>query len=494
MDAIAERPRTAVSRVVNPWTIFSVAAVAQFMVVLDASIMNVALPTIQTALHFAPGDLQWVINIYTLTFGGFLLLGGRAGDLFGRRRLFMAGLILFSLASLAGGLAQNAGWLVVARGVQGLGGALISPIALSMVTNSFKEGPERNRALGIFGSIAGVAGAFGVLLGGILTSDLGWQWVLFVNVPVGIIAAIVTFMVVPADVLPERRGGSDLAGAISVTAGLLLLVYGLVKTTDYGWASVQTVGFLGAAAILIAAFIVIERRSAAPLVRLGIFGLRSLAVSDGAGLLTGAAMFAMFFFISLYLQEVLHFSALKAGFAYLPMALGIAVSAGIAAPLVTRFGLKPVLSFGLLLAGTGLALLTRLPVHGSYSTDVLPAALIIAFGLGLTFVPLTIAAVQGVATSEVGLASGLINTFLQVGGALGLALLSTISTDRFNVLIKGKHGPAAYPTALVGGFHYAFVAGAIMLVAGAIIVFVLLPNQVAPAPEEDGRSESPAAI
>lgn len=486
MSLVAERPPI-LTRVVNPWSIFGVAAVAQFMVVLDASVMNVALPSIQTGLHFAPGDLQWVINIYTLMFGGFLLLGGRAGDLFGRRRLFIVGLVLFSLASLAGGLAQNAGWLVAARGVQGLGGALISPIALAMVTDSFAEGGARNRALGIFGSIAGVSGAFGVLLGGVLTSELGWQWVLFINLPVGLVAAALTPRIVPADVIAERRGSSDLAGALSVTAGLLLLVYGLVKTTDYGWASAQTVGFLGAAVLLIAAFIVIELRSRAPLVRLSIFRLRSLAVSDAAGLITGSAMFAMFFFISLYVQEVLRFSALKTGFAFLPMALGIAVSAGLAAPLVTRFGLKPVLSGGLLVSAAGLALLSRIPVNGNYGTDVLPAAIIIAFGLGLTFVPLTIAAVQGVKSSEVGLASGLINTTIQVGGALGLAILSTISTDRFNVLIKGAHGSLAYPTALTGGFHYAFIAAALILAVGSVFVFLLLPKKV-----EDAETNIPA--
>ncbi|HEX6510014.1 MAG TPA: MFS transporter [Chloroflexota bacterium] len=474
-----------IERPSRPWLVFAIASVAQFMVVLDASIMNVALPTIQRALHFSSqADLQWVINIYVLTFGGFLLLGGRAGDLFGRRRLFMAGLVLFSVASLAGGLAQSSGWLIAARGVQGLGGAIISPIALTIVTDTIAEGAERNRAIGIFGSLAGAGGAAGVLLGGILTSDFGWQWVLFVNVPVGIIAATLSLFIVPETYAPSRARYFDLPGAVSLTAGLILLVYGLVKAPENGWASVQTIGFIGAAAILIAAFIVIELRSPDPLVRLSIFRMRSLSVANMAGFLTGAGMFAMFFFISLYLQLVLHYSAIKTGFAYLPLALMIIVAAGVAGALVTRFGFKPILVGGLGLAAIGLGLLTQIRVHGLYQLDVLPASLVIAAGLGFTFVPLTIAAVQGVKPEETGLASGVINTSLQIGGALGLAVLSTISTSRFNDLIKTVRGPDAYSSALVGGFHYAFLAGGIFLAVGAILVFLLLPNRTQePEPE-----------
>jgi EmrB/QacA subfamily drug resistance transporter len=474
-SATAFAPEAA-SRRVNPWIIFSLAAVAQFMVVLDASIMNVALPTIQRGLHFSLEDLQWVINIYTLMFGGFLLLGGRAGDLFGRRRLFVGGLILFSLASLAGGLAQSAGWLVAARAVQGLGGAIMSPIGLALVTGAFAEGSERNRALGIFGSIAGVAGAFGVLLGGILTNDFGWQWVLYVNVPVGVVAAVLSVIYIP-NTRGEAAGTRfDVLGAILVTAGLVSLVYGLVKAPDNGWGSASTIGFVAGAAVLLVLFVVVELRVQDPLVRLGIFRIRNLAVTNAAGLLTGAAMFAMFYFISLYLQEVLQYSALKTGFAYLPLALTIMVSAGVAGALVTRFGIRPILFSGMVLAAIGLALLAQIRVSGTYPVDVLPASLIVAFGLGFTFVPLTIAAVQGVAAAETGLASGLINASLQIGGALGLAVLSTISTSRFKDLIKTEHGPLAYPTALVGGFHYAFFAGAGLLAAGAVLVFLILPR------------------
>lgn len=478
MSVLAERRPVALASPgpSRPWAAFALASVAQFMVVLDASITNVALPSIQRGLHFSQTDLAWVINIYVLMFGGFLLLGGRAGDLFGRRRLFVGGLVLFSLASLFCGLAQSSGWLIIARGAQGLGGAIISPIALAIVTGSFSEGAERNRALGIFGSIAGFAGACGVLLGGVLTSGLGWQWVFYVNVPVGLAAAALAPLFIGRDRPAGERRGFDLLGAIAVTAGLVMLVYGVVKAPTNGWGSAATIGFLAGAAVLLAAFVAIELRSADPLVRLGIFRSRSLSATNGAGLLTGAAMFAMFFFISLYLQDVLHYSALKAGFAYLPLALGIIVSAGIASVLVTRFGFKPILISGMLLATIGLFWLTQIRVHGTYPVDVLGPAVTIAVGLGLTFVPLTIAAVQGVDRSEIGLASGLINTSMQVGGALGLAVLSTISTSRFNDLIKTGRGPDAVPAALVGGFHYAFFAGAIFLAVGAVLMFLLLPR------------------
>jgi len=473
MSTLLARPAPGSVRSINPWAVFGLAAVAQFMVVLDASIVNVALPSVQRGLHFSLADLSWVVNIYVLMFGGFLLLGGRAGDLFGRRRLFFAGLILFSLASLFGGLAQSPTWLIIARGAQGLGGAIISPISLAIVTGTFDEGPERNRALGIFGSIAGAAGAFGVLMGGILTSSFGWQWVFYVNVPIGLAAAALSPMLIPADHGSDERRGFDLAGAITVTAGLVLLVYGLVEAPNKGWGSASTLGFMAGAAILLAAFIAIELRSRDPLVRLGIFRIRSLSVTNVSGLLAGAAMFAMFYFISLYLQEVLGYSPLKTGFAYLPLAFGIILSAGGASVLVTRFGFKPILAGGLILAGLGLFWLTQIRVDGTYLQDVLPPSLAIAFGLGLTFVPLTIAAVQGVERSEIGLASGLINTSLQVGGALGLAILSTISTSRFNDLLASHHNPSS---ALVGGFHYAFFAGGIFMLVGAALVLLLLGN------------------
>jgi EmrB/QacA subfamily drug resistance transporter len=466
----------ATSHAINPWATFAVAAVAQFMVVLDASIMNVALPSIQRGLHFSQSDLQWVINIYVLMFGGFLLLGGRAGDLFGRKRLFIIGLIFFSLASFAGGLANSAGFLVIARGIQGLGGAIISPISLAIVSSTFAEGAERNRALGIFGSLAGAGGAVGVLLGGILTQDFGWQWVLFVNVPIGLLAALAAIHFIPTDKLPDIREGFDLLGAFAITAGLVSLVYGVVKAPENGWGSGATFGFLGAAVVLIAAFIVIELRSAAPLVKLDIFKKRNVTVANLAGGLGGAGMFAMFFFLSLYMQIVLHYDALQTGIRYLPLALMIIVSAGITAQLVTRFGYKYIMAIGMAIAAAGLLLLTQIRVLGSFQHDVLAGMLIFAFGLGMTFVPLQIASVSGVPPSEIGLASGLVNAFLQVGGAIGLAVLSTISTTEFNGVIHTLHTPLASSIALVDGFQRAFLAAAILLGAGGLLVACFMPQ------------------
>jgi len=474
MAAVAQAGAKA--RAINPWATFAVASVAQFMVVLDASIMNVALPSIQRGLQFSQADLQWVINIYVLMFGGFLLLGGRAGDLFGRKRMFIIGLILFSLASFGGGLSQSAGWLVIARGIQGLGGAIISPIALAIVTSTFTAGAERNRAVGIFGSLAGAGGAVGVLLGGILTQDFGWQWVLFVNVPIGLVAAVAAVRFIGRDTLPEVRQGFDLLGALAVTPGLVSLVYGVVKAPTNGWGSATTLGFLAAAVVLMAGFVVIELRSPSPLVKLDIFKKRNVTVADVSGGLAGGGMFAMFFFLSLYMQIVLHYDALQTGIRYLPLALMIIVSAGITSQLVTRFGYKYIMAIGMGIAGGGLLLLTQIRVLGSFQHDVLAGMLIVAFGLGMTFVPLQIASVTDVPASEIGLASGLVNAFLQIGGAIGLALLSTISTTEFNGVIHTLHTPLAYPTALVDGFRRAFLAGALLLAAGSLVVLLFMPQ------------------
>jgi EmrB/QacA subfamily drug resistance transporter len=460
----------------SPWATFAVVSVAQFMVILDASIVNVAMPSIQRGLHVSQSDLQWVVNMYVLMFGGFLLLGGRAGDLFGRRRMFVIGLILFSLASLAGGLAQSIGWLIAARAAQGLGAAIISPVALAIVSSTFAEGSERNKALGIFGSLAGAGGATGVLLGGVLTTGFGWQWVLFVNVPIGLAAAVVTRRIVAPDRLPEKRASLDLLGALSITAALVTLVYGVVKAPENGWGSATTVGFLTASAVLLGCFIVVELRVSNPLVRLGIFKTRNLVVADVAGMLSGAGMFAMFFFISLYMQIVLHYSALEAGVRYLPLAVAISVSAGMTSQLVTRFGYKYVMAPGMVLVAVGLLLLTRITTVDSYGTDVLPAMLVFSIGLGMTFVPLQIASVTGVKPAEIGLASGLINAFVQIGGAIGLAVLSTIATTEFNGVMAGAHGAVAYPTALIDGFRHAFEAGAVLLGTGAVLVLLALPQ------------------
>jgi EmrB/QacA subfamily drug resistance transporter len=452
-------------------------AAAQFVVVLDASIVNVALPSMGRELHFSQQNLSWVVNAYTLTFGGFLLLGGRLADLLGRRRVFVAGLILFSLASLAGGLAQSPGWLVGARAVQGLGAAILSPAALSLVTTTFAEGAERNRALGVWGAVAGSGGAAGVLFGGILTEYAGWEWVLFVNVPIGIAVAFFATRILPESRLEGPRH-FDVAGAISITAGLSLLVYALVDAVDAGWGSTQTIGLIALSVALIATFLFIERRSQNPLVDFGIFRNRTLTGANVVGLLVAMALFAMFFFVSLYMQQVLGYDALKAGLAYLPLAFGIIVSAGAASVLVTRVGFKPTLIMGLLLTAAGLVWFAQVSPDGKYVSDILPASLLAAVGLGFAFVSMTVAAVSGVSGREAGLASGLINTSQQVGGALGLAILATIANSRTtDVMAQAGGDPSALPTALTEGFQDAFIVGAGFAIAGALLALVLISSQ-----------------
>jgi EmrB/QacA subfamily drug resistance transporter len=473
------------------WLALALLAMAQFVVVLDASIVNVALPTIGEALDFSQSNLAWVVNAYILTFGGFLLLGGRIADLLGRRRVFMAGLILFALASLAGGLATNEGQLIAARAVQGLGAAILSPAALSIVTTTFRDGAERNKALGVWGAVAGAGGAAGVLLGGILTDGLGWEWVLWVNVPVGIIAAALA-----PSLIAESRSGSetrhfDFAGAVSVTAGLSLLVYALVDAVDVGWGSTQTIGLLTASAALIGAFVAIELRSASPLVPFRIFRLRTLTGANVVGILTGASLFSMFFFISLYMQQVLGYSAIKAGLSYLPLALTIIVAAGIASQLTTRFGFKPVLAAGMALIAAGLAWFSQVSVGGGFASDILGPSLLAAVGLGFAFVPQTIAAVAGVRDHEAGLASGLINTSQQVGGALGLAVLATIANTRTGDLFAEGAGRA---TALTEGFQSAFLAGAGIAILGLIAVLTLIRSRDSRAHVEAERRGGPDRV
>jgi EmrB/QacA subfamily drug resistance transporter len=466
------------------WLALVLLAAAQFVVVLDASIVNVALPSIGSALDFSQGNLSWVVNAYTLTFGGFLLLGGRMADLLGRRRLFIAGLILFSIASLAGGLAQSDVWLIAARAVQGLGAALLSPAALSLVTEIFEEGAERNKALGVWGAVAGSGGAAGVLLGGMLTEWAGWEWVLYVNVPIGIAAALLA-----PRLLPESRNDGarhfDVAGAVTVTAGLSLLVYSLVNANEAGWGSTETLVLIALAVALIAAFVLIERRTKAPLVPFpGIFRLRTIRGINVTALLIAMALFSMFFFISLYMQQVLGYDPLEAGVAYLPLAGGIIISAGLASQLVTRFGVKPVLVSGLLLTAVGLLWFSQISPDGSYLGDILFPSLVSAFGLGFAFVPMTVAAVAGVEPHEAGLASGLINTSQQVGGALGLAVLAAIANSRTDSLAESG---TALPVALTEGFQTALLVGSGFAIFGAILALLLVSNGK-PAPErEDGE-------
>jgi EmrB/QacA subfamily drug resistance transporter len=459
------------------WLALALLALAQFVVVLDAAIMNVALPSIGTDLKFSQDDLSWVVNGYTLFFGGFLLLGGRMADLIGRRRMFVGGLVLFALASLAGGLATSSGMLIAARAVQGLGAALLSPAALSLVTVIFSEGAERNKALGVWGAVAGSGGAAGVLLGGILTEYAGWEWVLFVNVPIGIAAAIAASRLLPE----SRNAGSrhfDIAGAVSVTAGLSLLVYTIVDANNAGWTSGQTLGLAAVGLALIAAFIAVEQRSKAPLVPFGIFRKRTITGTNIVALLVAMALFSMFFFISLYMQQVLGYSAIKSGLSYLPLTAGIIISAGVASSLVTKFGFKPILTAGLVLTAIGLVWFSQVDVGGSYLGDILFPSLIAAVGLGFAFVPMTIAAVSGVEAHEAGLASGLINTSQQVGGALGLAILAAIANSRTDGLMQDAGGAAsALPNALTEGFQIAFIVGAGFAVLGAILSVTLISSK-----------------
>jgi EmrB/QacA subfamily drug resistance transporter len=453
------------------WLALVLLAAAQFVVVLDASIVNVALPSIGESLKFSPDNLSWVVNAYTLTFGGFLMLGGRMADLIGRRRMFIAGLVLFAGASLAGGLAQSDVWLIVARAVQGLGAALLSPAALSLVTTLFAEGAERNKAMGVWGAVAGSGGAAGVLLGGMLTEWAGWEWVLFVNVPIGIAAALLA-----PRLLPESRNEGerhfDIAGAVSVTAGLSLLVYSLVNANQAGWGSTETLLLVGAAIVLLVAFVLVELRTKAPLVPFpGIFRLRSISGINVVALLIAMALFSMFFFLSLYMQEVLGFDALKTGVAYLPLAGGIIVSAGVASNLVTRLGVRPVLIVGLLLVAIALLWFSQISVGGSYVGDVLFPSIVAAFGLGFAFVSMMTASVAGVEPHEAGLASGLINTSQQIGGALGLAVLAAVANSRRDSLLEAG---SALPNAMTEGFQTAMMVGAGFALFGAVLAYLLV--------------------
>jgi EmrB/QacA subfamily drug resistance transporter len=459
----------------SKWYALALLATAQFVVILDASIINVALPSIAKDLEVTRDDLSWVVNSYTLIFGGFLLLGGRLADLLGRRRMFIAGLLLFSVASLAGGLAQSFGWLVAARSVQGLGAALVSPAALSIVTTTFKEGSERNTALGVWGAVAGSGGAAGVLLGGMLTEWAGWEWVLFVNVPIGLAAAALAPRMLAESRDEQERRHFDLLGAITVTSGLALGVFTLVDANRAGWTSLQTLGLGALSLLLLAVFVLIERRSPKPLVPLSIFRLRTLRGANVVGLLIGMSLFSMFFFISLYLQGVLGNSALRAGLSYLPLALAIIVTAGIASQLVTKVGFKPTLVTGMLLIAVALLWFSTVKADGTYLGSVLGPSVVAAVGLGLSFVSVTIGAVAGTKPSEAGLASGLINTNQQIGGALGLAILSALADHRIHsVLAGGEQDPRV---ALASGYHVGFLVGAGFALVGAILAAVLLSSK-----------------
>jgi EmrB/QacA subfamily drug resistance transporter len=475
------------------WLALGLLCVAQFIVVLDASIVNVALPSIGEALNFSESNLSWIVNAYVLTFGGFLLLGGRMADLLGRRRVFMAGLLLVAVASLFAGFASNEGQLIAARAAQGLGAAIVSPSALSIVTTTFRDGGERNKALGAWGAVAGSGGAAGVLLGGILTDGLGWEWVLWVNVPVGLIAAVLAPRLIAESRAESETRHFDTAGAVSVTAGLSILVYALVDANDAGWGSTQTLGLLGLSAALLGAFVAIELRSAKPLVPFRIFRLRTLTGANVVGILLGASLFSMFFFITLYMQQVLGYSAIHAGLSYLPLALVIMGSSVVASQLVTRIGFKPVLATGMGLVAVALLWFSQISVGGGFLTDILGPSLLAATGLGFGFVTSTIAAVSGVAGREQGLASGLINTSQQIGGALGLAVLSTIAISRTDDLTASAGGdPSTIANALNEGFQAAFLGGAVIAALGMVLTLVLIRSRDSRAHVEMGEAQAEA--
>jgi EmrB/QacA subfamily drug resistance transporter len=463
----------------NPWLVLSLVCLAQFMVILDATIVNVALPSIQADLNMDEADLQWVVNAYTLTFGGFLLLGGRAGDLLGRKRVFLAGIVVFTLASLLNGLADSSSMLIIFRGLQGLGAALISPAALSIITTTFKEGPERNKAMGVWAAIATGGAAAGLLAGGVLVEFLSWPWIFFVNVPIGLIGGLAALRYVPE----SRDAGHktyDIPGAVTVTAGLIALVYGIVSTTENGWGSAQTIGFLALAVVLLTAFVVIERRSPEPLVRLSIFNVRTLRAANVVMLVVASGLFAMFFFNTLYIQRVLGFSPLQAGLAFLPFTVGIAIGAGLSQGLMRSLGLRTTAALGLTIGSIGMLALLTIDRDGSYLADVLPMMIPLSIGMGLTFVPVTLLATSGLQADVAGLASGLFNTSQQIGGALGLAILSTIAVNRTDDVladVSGKPSPVQLGDALVSGFKGAFFAASLLLIGGLVLLLTMLKKR-----------------
>ena len=462
------------------WLTLAIVGAAFFMTILDVAIVNVAIPSIQIDLHIKEQTVQWVITAYAITFGGFLLLGGRMADLLGRRLIFLVGLSLFTVASLVCGLANSSGVLIGSRAVQGLGAAIISPAALSIVTTTFAEGAERNKALGIWGALGGSGAAAGVIAGGILTKYLGWEWIFWVNVPVGVLVFILALRLVPESRAELGHHRFDAAGAITITSSLTLLVYAISKAPDVGWATARTIGLLIASALLFAISIVIEMRSSAPLVPLRIFRLRTLLAANVVGFLLGAVIFANFFVLTLYVQQVLHWSALRAGVTFLATAGTTVIWAGVAQALTTRFGPRPVIVIGMMVLAASLAWYTQIPVDGHYWPDLLPAYIVFALGLAFAFVPVSIAAFMQVQSHEAGLASGLLNTSQQVGGAIGVAVAATIFTTQYKSLVKTGHTPAE---AFTSGYQHAFWALLALALAGALAAFVLLRGTHAPVPE-----------
>jgi EmrB/QacA subfamily drug resistance transporter len=439
----------------------------QFLDIVDSAIVNVALPSIQHSLHFSQQNLQWVASGYILTYGGFLLLGGRLADLLGRRRMLLTGLGVFALSSLAAGLAQDPGLLVGARLVQGVGAALMAPAALSELTTSFREGKDRNTALGVWGALSGMAAAAGVFLGGVLSAGPGWRWVFFVNPPICVLVAVGAILLLRSDSgIPDAKTSFDSQGAVLVTAGMLALVYSLVRAPTVGWGSAQTVATLGGSAVLLAAFVFNELRSRNPLLPMTILRVKGLVAADLTQLIAFCGFFSMFFYATLYMQEVLHYSPLKAGVSYLPITAGFAIAGGLASQLVTRIGTRPVVVAGCLVAASGIYWVSRVPLDGSYATDLLPGFVVMSLGAGSVFVSVTAAANAGVPGDKAGLAAGLLNSSQQVGSALGLAILSAVAiTHTDNLLAAGRPRLVASD----GGYHLALLVGAVMMAAAAVI-------------------------
>ena len=469
------------------WLALALIATVQFMVVLDIAIVNVALPSIQVDLGFSQENLQWVISAYALFFGGFLLLGGRVADLLGRRRLFLGGLVLFSAASLASGLAWSDDALIVARAFQGLGAAIITPAALAILMTTFSEGRERNTALGVWGAVGAFGAVAGVLLGGILTDLLSWEWIFYINVPVGLAALALTPLL-----LTESRDRNvksfDALGAVLVTAGMITLVYAITQARSYGWGSVETIGLFTASGVLLAAFAGWEARAKEPLMPFSIFRIRTVAAANISGLILGTVTFSMFLMLTLYMQQVLTYSPLKTGVAYLAVAGTAIIWSTVAAQLVTRVGVKPVIVAGMAFLTAGLLYFTQVSVGGSYVGDLLPGFLLIAVGLGFSFVPISIAALAGVRSEQAGLASGLFNTSQQIGGALGIAVLSAIATSRTeNAVASGT----PVPNALTDGFERAFVWGGIVAAVGILVGLVLVRRSELEAQVEEEESTEP---
>jgi EmrB/QacA subfamily drug resistance transporter len=464
------------------WLALYILCLGDLMIVLDSTIVNVALPSIREDLGFSQTSLAWVVNAYLLTFGGFLLLGGRLGDLYGHRRMFLIGISLFTIASIACGVSTTTGLLIAARAVQGFGGAIVSAVALSLMMNLFTEQAERAKAMGIFGFVMSGGGSLGVLLGGVLTDTLNWHWIFLVNVPIGVTVVVLTLKFMPGAEALAPGGRLDVAGAVTVTASLMLAVYAIVNGNDKGWTSAQTLGLLAVAVVLMVLFVVIESRVRSPLIPLALFKLRNIVVANTVGILWAAAMFAWFFISALYLQLVLGYSPLEVGLAFLPANLIMgAFSIGLSAKLVMRFGFRIPLATGLLIAAAGLVLFARAPVDGNFVVDVLPSMILLGVGAGMAFNPVLLAAMSDVAPSESGLASGVVNTSFMMGGALGLAILVSLASSRTASLLASGHGPLV---SLNGGYHLAFLVGAVFATSAAVVGAVFLRT----------REQAPSAV